>query len=183
MSFMDELKKITRPYDDDSSLIDDDVDMDAMDEPVYTSPRTTVAPQQPAPTPVETPITMGAAPMGGMNTMGAAMNTTVETPRPAVSPMGSMGIAADITKYRVVLVQPEKFDSATMIANHLRQGNAVVLNCEDTDKDVARRVVDFLSGCAFALDGCIKKAANNVYILVPRDVGVDQHEEEDDDEA
>jgi cell division inhibitor SepF len=47
---------------------------------------------------------------------------------------------------------------------------------------VARRVVDFLSGCAYALDGSIKKAANNVYILVPRDVGVDE-DKEDDDEA
>ena len=170
MSIMDELKKLTRPYDDDSALIDDDMDLDdGMDEPVYARP--TVAPQpQVAPTPVEAPITMG------MN-MGAAPVAAPET-RASMSAI-NIGITPDITKYRVVLVQPERFDCATAIANNLRQGNAVVLNCETTDKDVARRVVDFLSGCAYALDGCIKKAANNVYILVPRDVGVDEAKDED----
>ena len=171
MSIMDELKKLTRPYDDDSALIDDDMDLDdGMDEPVYARP--TVAPQpQVAPTPVEAPITMG------MN-MGAAPVAAAPETRAPMSAM-NIGITPDITKYRVVLVQPERFDCATAIANNLRQGNAVVLNCETTDKDVARRVVDFLSGCAYALDGCIKKAANNVYILVPRDVGVDEAKDED----
>lgn len=172
MSIMDELKKLTRPYDDDSALIDDDMDLDdGMDEPVYARP-TAAAPQPAAAAPVEAPINMG-----GMN-MGATMNPVAEAPRASMSAM-NIGITPDITKYRVVLVQPEKFDCATAIANNLRQGNAVVLNCEATDKDVARRVVDFLSGCAYALDGCIKKAANNVYILVPRDVGVDEAKEEE----
>ncbi len=175
MSIMDELKKLTRPYDDDSALIDDDMDLDdGMDEPVYARP-TAAAPQPTVAAPaVEAPINMG-----GMNTMGAIPITPVaEAPRATMSAM-NIGITPDITKYRVVLVQPEKFDCATAIANNLRQGNAVILNCEATDKDVARRVVDFLSGCAYALDGCIKKAANNVYILVPRDVGVDEAKEEE----
>ena len=177
MSIMDELKKLTRPYDDDSALIDDDMDMDdAMDEPVYARPTAAAAPQTTA-APVETPINMGG--MGTMNTMGAStMNTMNETARTPMSAM-NIGITPDITKYRVVLVQPEKFDCATAIADNIRKGNAVILNCEATDKDVARRVVDFLSGCAYALDGCIKKAANNVYILVPRDVGVDEAKDED----
>ena len=171
MSIMDELKKLTRPYDDDSALIDDEMDLDdGFDQPVYARP--TAAPQPQAASPMDAPINMG-----GMN-MGAAPMNAAEAPR---APMGgmSMGIAADMAKYRVVLVQPERFDCATAIASNLRQGNAVVLNCEATDKDVARRVVDFLSGCAYALDGCIKKAANNVYILVPRDVGVDEAKDED----
>lgn len=173
MSIMDELKKLTRPYDDDSELIDDDVDLDGMDEPVYTrpvAPQTQPQPQvqpqiqpQPQPQPQVASPVEPVMPLGGMNTMGA-MN---------------MGISSDIAKYRVVLVQPEKFDVATTIASHLRQGDAVVLNCENTDKDVARRVVDFLSGCAYALDGSIKKAANNVYILVPSNVGVDDAQEDE----
>lgn len=176
MSIMDELKKLTRPYDDDSALIDDDMDLDeGMDEPVYTRPATAAPQPAPAAPVAETPINMG-----GINTMGAAPAVTpaVETPRPTMGAI-NMGITPDIAKYRVILVQPENFDCATAIANNLRQGNAVVLNCESTDKDVARRVVDFLSGCAYALDGGIKKAANNVYILVPRNVGVDEAKEED----
>jgi cell division inhibitor SepF len=175
---MDELKKLTRPYDDDSALIDDDMDLDeGIDEPVYTRPAA-AAQTQPAAS-VEPPINMGS--MGG-----SPVGTINESPRRSMGSMGSMniGISQDIAKYRVVLVQPEKFDCATAIANHIRQGDAVILNCESTDAAVARRVVDFLSGCAYALDGSIKKAANNVYILVPRDVGVDEDKEtEDDDEA
>ncbi len=169
MSIMDELKKLTRPYDDDSALIDDDMDMDdGLDEPVYARP--TAAPVQTPAAPVEAPINLGGM---GMNT--APVSEPVRTPMSAMN----IGVTPDITKYRVVLVQPEKFDCATAIADNIRKGNAVVLNCEATDKDVARRVVDFLSGCAYALDGSIKKAANNVYILVPRDVGVDEAKDED----
>jgi cell division inhibitor SepF len=177
MSIMDELKKLTRPYDDDSALIDDDMDLDeGMDEPVYTRPAAAAQTQPTAP--VEPPITMGS--IGTMG--GSPVGTMNDSPR---TTMGSMniGISQDMAKYRVVLVQPEKFDCATAIANHLRQGDAVILNCESTDAAVARRVVDFLSGCAYALDGSIKKAANNVFILVPRDVGVDEDTEKQEDEA
>ncbi len=170
MSIMDELKKLTRPYDDDSALIDDDMELDdGMEEPAYTRP--TAAPQPTVAAPVEPVLNMGAAPM----TSAAPVAEPVRT---GVSAM-NIGRATDLTKYRVVLVQPENFDCATAIANNLRQGNAVVLNCESTEKDVARRVVDFLSGCAYALDGTIRKAANNVYILAPRDVGVDESKEEE----
>lgn len=181
MSIMDELKKLTRPYDDDSALIDDDMDLDMEDSveaPVYTRPVAQPA-AAPAAAPTE-PINMG-----GMTGMGAApMGGASEQPRPAgaMNLGGLGGLGSDITKYRVVLVQPEKFDYATGIADHLLNGNAVILNCETTDKDVARRVVDFLSGCAYALKGDIKKAANNVYILVPRDVGVDAAAKEEDED-
>ena len=174
MSIMDELKKLTRPYDDDGALLEDDMDLDlgdAVEEPVYTR-QTTAAPVNEAPV-NEAPFTMGAAPVMG----GAA-----EPVRPNVTTM-NMGGAADISKYRVVLVRPENFDCATTIAKHICQGDAVILNCEGTDKDVARRVVDFLSGCAFALDGSIKKAAQNVYIIAPKDVGVDEPENAGEEEA
>lgn len=59
---------------------------------------------------------------------------------------------------QVVLVKPDRFDSVTEIAEHLRSKHAVVLNLESTNKDVARRLVDFLSGCAYALDGKIKRS-------------------------
>lgn len=175
MSIMDELKKLTRPYDDDSTLIDDDLDLDGeMDEPSYTRPTAAA----PAAAPVDTPINMGmggsTAAMGGLGGLGG-MN---DAPRPSVSTI-NMGGSPDISKYRVVLVKPEEFDCATVIAKHICQGDAVILNCEDTADLVARRVVDFLSGCAFALDGSIKKAANNVFIIAPKDVGVDDAKDGD----
>lgn len=57
------------------------------------------------------------------------------------------------TQLKVVLVKPERFENASEIADHLREKRTVVLNLEGTNKDVARRLVDFLSGVAYAGDG------------------------------
>ena len=76
------------------------------------------------------------------------------------------------TQLKVVLVKPDRFDSVTEIAEHLRSKHAVVLNLESTNKDVARRLVDFLSGCAYALDGKIKKIAISTYIITPYNVDI-----------
>ena len=76
------------------------------------------------------------------------------------------------TQLSVVLVKPERFDQVDEIADHLRDKQAVVLNLETTQKDVARRLVDFLSGCAYALDGKIKKVAISTYLITPYNVGV-----------
>lgn len=76
------------------------------------------------------------------------------------------------TQLQVVLVKPERFDQVSEIADHLRGKQAVVLNLEATNKDVARRLVDFLSGCAYALDGKIKKVAISTYLITPYNVDV-----------
>ena len=73
---------------------------------------------------------------------------------------------------QVVLVKPDRFDNLSEIAEHLRDKRAVVLNLESTNKDVARRLVDFLSGCAYALDGKIKKVAISTYIITPYNVDI-----------
>ena len=73
---------------------------------------------------------------------------------------------------QVVLVKPDRFDNVSDIAEHLRSKHAVVLNLESTNKDVARRLVDFLSGCAYALDGKIKKIAISTYIITPYNVDI-----------
>lgn len=74
------------------------------------------------------------------------------------------------TQLKVVLVKPERFENASEIADHLREKRTVVLNLESTNKDVARRLVDFLSGVAYAGDGKIKKVSTNTYIITPYSV-------------
>jgi len=71
---------------------------------------------------------------------------------------------------QVVLVKPERFENAAEIADHLREKRTVVLNLEQTNKDIARRLIDFLSGVAYAQDGKIKKVALNTYIITPYNV-------------
>lgn len=76
------------------------------------------------------------------------------------------------TAVQVVLAKPERFDQAAEIADHLRERRTVVMNLETTQKDVARRLVDFLSGVAYANDGKIKKVAINTYIITPYNVDI-----------
>ena len=73
---------------------------------------------------------------------------------------------------KVVLVKPERFENASEIADHLREKRTVVLNLESTNKDIARRLVDFLSGVASAGEGKIKKVAANTYIITPYSVDI-----------
>ena len=73
---------------------------------------------------------------------------------------------------QVVLVKPERFDDASAVADHLNAKRTVVLNLESANKDVSRRILDFLSGVAYANDGQIKKVANCTFIITPYNVGV-----------
>lgn len=76
------------------------------------------------------------------------------------------------TQLEVVLVKPERFEDASGIADHLNSKRTVVLNLESTGKDVSRRLVDFLSGVAYANNGQIKRVANSTFIITPYNVGV-----------
>lgn len=103
----------------------------------------------------------------------------------AAPPEESLGYSADTaprknkvvninatTQLAVVLVKPERFENAAEIADHLKDKRTVVLNLEDTNKDIARRLVDFLSGVAYANEGKIKKVANSTYIITPYNVDI-----------
>ena len=76
------------------------------------------------------------------------------------------------TQLKVVLVKPERFENASEIADHLKEKRTVVLNLESTNKDVARRLIDFLSGVAYAQEGKIKKVALQTYIVTPYNVDI-----------
>ena len=76
------------------------------------------------------------------------------------------------TKLQVVLVKPTDFDDAAAIADDLKQSHTVVLNLEATNRDTARRLLDFLSGVAYAISGKIQRIANNTFIIVPFNVGI-----------
>ena len=73
---------------------------------------------------------------------------------------------------QVVLVKPERFEDVTGIADHLNAKKTVVLNLEVCDRDVSRRIIDFLSGAAYANHGNIRKVAVSTFIIVPADVDV-----------
>ena len=76
------------------------------------------------------------------------------------------------TQLAVVLVKPERYEDAASIADHLNAKKTVVLNLEQTSKDVSRRLIDFLSGVAYANNGQIQRVANSTYIITPYNVDI-----------
>ncbi len=73
---------------------------------------------------------------------------------------------------KLVVMQPENFEDARDIANHLKSKKPVVMNLESVERDVARRIVDFLSGAVYALDGNIQKVSNGIFLIAPYNVGI-----------
>lgn len=75
-------------------------------------------------------------------------------------------------KQQMVLFQPQSFNEISEIAQNLRVRKAIVLNLEGVDHNLAMRCVDFMSGCAFAVDGTVKKVANAIYVFCPSNMEV-----------
>ena len=157
MGFMDDLKKLTKPY------TEDDDDFDEFDDDVRPSraSRASTAPKPSYSSFDDNDDAVSASAQPGRRTLGGASASN--------SKVVNIHTTAQM---QVVLVKPDRFDNVSDIAEHLRSKHAVVLNLESTNKDVARRLVDFLSGCAYALDGKIKKIAISTYIITPYNVDI-----------
>ena len=76
------------------------------------------------------------------------------------------------TQLKVVLVKPDRFENASEIADQLKDKRTGVLNLESTNKEVSRRLVDFLSGVAYANNGQIKRVANSTFNITPYNVDI-----------
>ena len=76
------------------------------------------------------------------------------------------------SQIQVVLVKPSRFEDVTAIADHLNEHKTVVLNLEMANRETSRRLIDFLSGTAYAQKGSIKKVAHSTYIITPSNVDV-----------
>lgn len=84
----------------------------------------------------------------------------------------SGGISLSGSAIEMKVVKPEHFESVPQIADHLLKKRTVVLNLENTNKETARRLIDFLSGVAYSIDGSLKKIASNAYVITPSNVDV-----------
>lgn len=91
---------------------------------------------------------------------------------PKIIKSKTINYSQDKSQLQVVLVKPDRFEDVTAIADHLNEGKTVVLNLEEASKDVSRRIVDFLSGAAYANGGSMRKVARNTFIIVSRGVDV-----------
>ena len=91
---------------------------------------------------------------------------------PATSKKPKVVNIAATTQLKVVVVSIEEFDEAREVADHLRSKKPVVINLEKLDKDVARRVVDFISGGVYALGGSIQKVSGGIFLIAPYNVDI-----------
>ncbi|MBE6631987.1 MAG: cell division protein SepF [Ruminococcaceae bacterium] len=82
------------------------------------------------------------------------------------------GIGISSTSLELKVVKPDSFKNVTQIADHLLNKRTVVLNLESTNKETARRLIDFLSGVAYSIDGQMKRVANNTFVITPDNVDV-----------
>ena len=138
MGFLNELKKLTRPYDDEEDEYQDFTPRSA--ERIPAAPKTQ---------------SQARSSYGGLE---ERRDTNKE-----------VNIHAT-TQLAVVLVKPDRYENASEVADHLREKRTVVLNLENTNKEIARRILDFLSGVAYAQDGKIKKVAVSTYLITPYNV-------------
>ena len=151
MSFWDNVKKFAQPYSDDE-YEEYDNEAEGFDE----------EPEERPARPRRTSL------FGGSSNEEAPSYTSKPTGTTAFSgQVVSMG-----NKQEVVLFRPVNFNDASKAADDLRSRRAVIVNMENVDKAMARRVVDFLSGCAYALDGKVKKVAQSTYLFCPHNMEV-----------
>ena len=150
MSFWDNVKKFAQPYSDED-YSDYDEEMDDYEEPAQ---ETASRGRRPSP-------------------FSSVMQDN--EPAPAAAPSNSFSgqvMNMNSGKQEVVLFHAKTFDDAAKAADELRKRKAVILNMENVDKSLTRRVVDFLSGSVYALDGRVKKVAQATYLFCPHNMDV-----------
>ena len=144
MGFIDEIKRLARPYEDE----EDEEEFDDFEPPVSRVERKEKARDARE----STGTLYSADPEPRRSNKVVNINAT--------------------TQLQVVLVKPERFDDAAAIADQLNAKRTVVLNLESTNKEVSRRLIDFLSGVAYANNGQIKRVATSTFIITPYNVDI-----------
>ena len=200
MGLLDELKKLTKPYDDDPYLDEPMADPVRVNGPAvnqsytaYAEPPRAEAPQQAARRPYvfsqrgaqvqqQTYAQQGyGQPQQGYAQQGYGQpqqgyaQQSYGQPQQAYAQSYAQTQPSYQQSYaqqpRLLLVRPDRFELAADIADRIRERSAIVLNLENTEKDTTRRILDFLSGVTYALGGSVKRISGNTFIITP--AGVD----------
>ncbi len=166
MSFWDNVKKFAQPYADDEYDEYDDEMEGYEEEDLEEAPRARRRSNPFASEPAAEYSAPVAAPVAA-----APASAPVAAPAPSSFSGRVVNMNAG-SKQEVVLFHAKAFDDAAKAADELRSRRAVILNMENVDKALTRRVVDFLSGCIYALDGKVKKIANSTYLFCPHSMDI-----------
>ena len=154
MSFWDSVKKFAQPYSDEEY---DDYDED---NGVFEDEEQDAAPRARS----SSPFSSAA--------QSSESSYTPSAPSSSSASFSGQVLNMSSGKQEVVLFHAKTFDDAAKAADELRRKKAVILNMENVDKALTRRVVDFLSGSVYALDGSVKKIAQSTYLFCPHNMDV-----------
>ncbi len=157
---MDKIKKLTSPDEYSDTGYDDDGYYDNITES-YAEPQEAQQPMQP-----------NTQSYGYQSTGSQYGTSTYSQPTTPPPPASFNGISIGGNALQMKVIRPDSFACVSQIADHLLSQRTVVLNLENTNKETARRLIDFLSGVAYSIDGSLKRIANNAYIITPSNVDV-----------
>ena len=192
MGLLDELKKLTKPYDDDDYLEEDMADpvrvggIQGADNRGYASYAEVPRNPEPAQT-ARQPFVFSQRSTQQQTAYAQPRQQTAYAQQPQYAqpsyaqPQAAYGQQPQYAQQdyaqpqagyaasqpRLLLVRPDRFEVAADIADRIRERNAIVLNLENTEKDTTRRILDFLSGVTYALGGKVKRVSGNTFIITP----------------
>ena len=169
MGLFDEIKKLTRPYDAEEGDFIDEADSGTAEPAVQrrSSPFSGGSGSQRA----GTYSSSGAAMVSSSPASASVRSASAVRGQKHEGRVVSIAGGSSPQPQQMILVKPVTFGDARTIAGHLRDRHPVVLNLETTPEDVSRRLLDFLSGVAFAQESSIEKIATRTYLITP--YGVD----------
>jgi cell division inhibitor SepF len=90
----------------------------------------------------------------------------------AKRPSGKVVNIHSTSQFKLMVMQPGAFDDAQEICDHLKNKKPVIVNLEGVEKELAQRIIDFLSGSVYSLDGSIQKVATGIFVIAPHNVDI-----------
>ena len=194
MGFMDELRKLTQPYDDEDDFFEGaDVSFKPQPKPqpqpaapaqaLFESSFVDEGAAAPAAAPAQAPAPAPGRKFGFKGEGKAPKAAPAPNPNSEGSVFGNLGGKKPAKRERstvnfagreaqVILFSPKTFDEAGEVVNHILQNNSVVMTLEGLPTDLARRLLDFISGIAFALQGKITPVSAKTYFITPQNVDI-----------
>jgi len=164
MGFLDALKNLTKPYDDDDYYDEDEEETPAHSPAAYST-ASKADERQSSYTAASRARTQDYR---GSYDRNYDKTQSYEKPRKAADTARVVSISTQ--QPGIAIAKPNTYEEAREIADHLLSSNSVVLNLETVQKDVLRRILDFLSGVAYAQNATVKKTSANTYLIVPDNV-------------
>ena len=166
MGILDALKGLTRPYDEEEDFFDDEEELfEEEEQPVKAGGRSNANPFFDSETPeYDTPEAESEpAPVAARPSFIPRRNRDQE-------PRSSRMPASSNNGNKIVFMKPDRFEDTKAIFEHLRSKRIVLMSLDETNKEIARRILDFMAGATYAIDGKIARVSSGTYIITPRNV-------------